>query len=209
MNQAISGYKTVGGTGQAEWVVKRSRFLATVCPCESEEAALACVEAERERHPDATHHCWAFRLSPRTGAARFFDDGEPSGTAGRPILGVLERQEIWHAVAVVVRYYGGQPLGASNLARAYAAAAQMALDAAGVVELRWHACWACNVDYNHLGPVLQLVEDAGGRVLERTFAETVRLRVAVPAAQSERWSQAVADRLRGPDALRPDGEAFL
>ena len=110
--------------------VKGSRFLSCVAPAPDADAALAVVAGVRQREAGASHHCWAYRLGPDAPAPRFSDDGEPSGSAGMPLLREIEGRALHHVVAVVTRYYGGTKLGVGGLARAYAEAAGQALDAA-------------------------------------------------------------------------------
>ncbi len=111
-------------TRATEVTVKRSRFIATAAPAADRDAALAAVEAARAAHPDARHHCWAWQGRNSAGSS---DDGEPAGTAGRPILGVIGHKALVDAVVVVSRYFGGIKLGAGGLVRAYAGAAEAVL----------------------------------------------------------------------------------
>ncbi len=115
-----------------EDVVDGSRFIARVRPVRSVAEAEALLAEARRDHPDATHHCWAYKVGE---ASRFSDDGEPGGTAGRPMLEVMLKRGLDGCAAVVVRYFGGRKLGAGGLARAYGAAVARALDAAGVRRL--------------------------------------------------------------------------
>src|SRR5690606_25357117 len=117
---------------QHEDVVEGSRFIAWVEPVSSADEALTLVTRARTEHPDATHHCWAYRLGDEM---RFSDDGEPGGTAGRPMLEVMLKRGLDGCAAVVTRYFGGKKLGAGGLVRAYGGAVARALDAAGVVRL--------------------------------------------------------------------------
>ena len=115
--------------GEAEFVEKKSRFIGRVWPVDTEEEALARVQEMKKKHYDATHNCWAYII--RDGAVRFSDDGEPGGTAGMPMLQVLQREGLFNVVCVVTRYFGGILLGAGGLVRAYTKGAKIAVDAAG------------------------------------------------------------------------------
>ncbi|RZU98274.1 IMPACT family protein [Spiribacter vilamensis] len=117
-------YRVPATTGTAEITVKRSRFIATAVPAADRDAALAAVDESRCQHPEARHHCWAWQ--GRNSAASS-DDGEPGGTAGRPILGVIGHKGLVDVVVVVTRYFGGTKLGAGGLVRAYAGAAEAVL----------------------------------------------------------------------------------
>ena len=116
---------------EAETEVRRSRFIARAAPVASREEALAFVERARRDHPEARHHCWAYVIGApgRATSAAMNDDGEPSGTAGKPILGVIEHKGIGDVVVVVIRYFGGVKLGAGGLVRAYAGGAEAVLSA--------------------------------------------------------------------------------
>ncbi len=117
---------------ELEEVVQGSRFIARVRPVSSVESALELLAELRSAHPNASHHCWAYRVGE---AQRFSDDGEPGGTAGRPMLEVMLKRDLDMVAAVVVRYFGGKKLGAGGLARAYSGAVAKALDVAGIREV--------------------------------------------------------------------------
>src|SRR5690606_11612852 len=123
-------YRVVAGTARAELREKGSRFIAEVFPVETEEEAAAAIEAVRRREHAATHHCTAYRLGPEGELFRASDDGEPSGTAGLPILRQIEARGLTNTLVVVTRYFGGTKLGRGGLIRAYGEAAARALDLA-------------------------------------------------------------------------------
>jgi uncharacterized YigZ family protein len=127
------GYVTVARSWTREAVVKGSRFIAQVAPVAGVEEALEKLAAVRAAHAEATHNPWAYRVGPEV---RFADDGEPGGTAGRPMLEVLQKRGLDHVLAVVTRYYGGTKLGAGGLVRAYGGSLARALDEAGCAEVR-------------------------------------------------------------------------
>lgn len=124
------GYKTVAGNVQHEVVVMGSRFIASVAPIRDADEFEVMLSSARTHHPDASHHCWAYRVASEQ---RFNDDGEPGGTAGRPMIEVLTKRELDHVGAVVVRYFGGRKLGAGGLARAYGGSVASAVRLAGEV----------------------------------------------------------------------------
>ena len=136
-----ASYLTVAAEATAEIEVRRSRFLCRVVHVESEDAARQVVEQERRAHRDARHHCWAFVLGPDGQVARSSDAGEPSGTAGAPMLEVLRGAEVSDVVAVVTRWFGGVLLGAGGLVRAYGDAVRAALQVAGTARRREVAFW--------------------------------------------------------------------
>ena len=122
------------GEGASEYMEKKSRFLGLITPVTTEAEARARLEAVKKQEYDARHNCWAYIL--HSGQKRYSDDGEPQGTAGQPILNVLEREGVQDVLCVVTRYFGGILLGAGGLCRAYTKAAKDALDDAGISELR-------------------------------------------------------------------------
>lgn len=122
-------YLVPTGDGEAQFIERRSRFIGHIFLTETEEEALARLKQMREQYWDATHNVYAYII--RDGATRFSDDGEPGGTAGMPVLQVLQREELYNVTCVVTRYFGGILLGAGGLVRAYAHGAKIAVDAAG------------------------------------------------------------------------------
>ena len=126
-------YKTVYTGGEGEIIEKKSRFIATVRPVESEEEALAFIEEMRKKYWDARHNCYVYSVGMNREATRCSDDGEPSGTAGRPMLDVILGQDIYNVAVVVTRYFGGVLLGTGGLVRAYSLAVQTGLAASTVI----------------------------------------------------------------------------
>ncbi|MBE5781219.1 MAG: YigZ family protein, partial [Clostridiales bacterium] len=131
----MAGYQTVKQQSYEELIEKKSRFIARCYPIESEEEALSILAAIRKEHHDATHNCWAYRLTPNGSIARYSDDGEPGGTAGLPILNAITGRELTDVLVIVTRYFGGILLGAGGLVRTYGKSAGLALDAAGIVKM--------------------------------------------------------------------------
>ena len=128
----IKPYKTLLNSSCEEYIINKSRFIAFAAHIESVEEALNAIKIQSERYPDATHHCYAYIIDENGSNSRFSDDGEPSGTAGLPILNVLKKRELCHSVIVVTRYFGGILLGAGGLVRAYTHSAAIAVEAAGI-----------------------------------------------------------------------------
>lgn len=175
------GHTTAKARAAHEDEVQGSRFVAVAAPVASVEEATALLDELRAAHPDASHHVWAYRVGE---AQRFSDDGEPGGTAGRPVLEVVLKRDLDFVAVVVVRYFGGRKLGAGGLARAYGAAAARALDAAGeqvvvdLARLRVTASFAdADVVLRTLDAEADVARgeagyDAAGLVLEVTLPET-------------------------------------
>ena len=135
-----TSYFTVAKEAEVEEVIKGSKFIGFVSSVRSVEAALAKLGEVRARYPDATHHCWAYRIGDEL---RFSDDGEPGGTAGRPMLETLQKRDLDRVIGIVTRYYGGAKLGAGGLVRAYGGTLAKTLDVAGVQEVKTHGDSRC------------------------------------------------------------------
>jgi uncharacterized YigZ family protein len=200
-------YRTVAGRGQGEFEVRGSRFVGYVSPAETVEDAEAFVEAVESEHPDATHNVPAYRVPTDPAATDVLlrewcsDDGEPSGSAGKPALNVLVQRDLRNLVAVVTRYYGGTNLGVGGLARAYARAVTDAVDDAGVVEERPHERFSAVVDYDDSGTVRGLLESAGVD-FEADYDERASFAVRVPVEEAAE----LRDRLRSATSGRVDLE---
>ncbi|MCD7756305.1 MAG: YigZ family protein [Firmicutes bacterium] len=164
--------------GEAGFVEKKSRFIGRVWPVESEQEALEKIQAMRKQHYDATHNCWAYIL--RDGAVRFSDDGEPGGTAGMPILQVLQREGLYNVVCVVTRYFGGILLGAGGLVRAYTKGAKIAVDAAGKsVKRVWMSLYV-PCPYTFYERVKLETAAFGGIIRKTDFGSEVEMEIMVP-----------------------------
>lgn len=172
-------YLTVRSFQSDEVVIKRSRFIGWGAPVASEEEALALIDQIRGEHPQATHHCFAYKAGLTSETVRFNDDGEPTGTAGRPILEVLQREGLQNTLVVVTRYYGGTPLGAAGLVRAYAQSAKLAVDAAGIVRRELHTRMECEVDYDAIGRIQHGLLERNVHVEDIAYGERVGLQLIV------------------------------
>ena len=145
------------------------------------------VEQLREKYPDARHHCWAYIIGDpnNTTSAGFDDDGEPNGTAGRPILNVLQHKSIGNVIIIVVRYFGGIKLGAGGLTRAYAGSAQAAVDEMVLTPYIPMTQVQIEADFANESQVRYVVEDMGGEIGEVTYSKAVTLTVTLPEAETE------------------------
>lgn len=141
------GYLTLGQAASGEFIIQKSRFIGHGAPVESEEEALRYLASIREQYRDASHHCYAYVVGKNAGIMRYQDDGEPSGTAGQPIIEVMKARQVVNACVVVVRYFGGVLLGAGGLTRAYSKGASTAIDACGVVSMEPSARLALELPY--------------------------------------------------------------
>ncbi|MBE6945205.1 MAG: YigZ family protein [Ruminococcaceae bacterium] len=177
--------------GQDEFIEKKSRFIGRVWPVETEEEALARIQEMRKQHYDATHNCWAYII--RDGAVRFSDDGEPGGTAGMPMLQVLQREGLNNIVCVVTRYFGGILLGAGGLVRAYTKGAKIAVDAAGKSMKRVWTVLYLPIPYSWYERVKLEVAAFGGIIRDTQFGMDVELEVLFPEAQTQPFLDRLTD----------------
>lgn len=171
--------------GQGEYTEKKSRFIATVEKCESPEESMAFVEGIRKRYWDARHNCYAFCVGSRGELTRCSDDGEPAGTAGRPMLEVLTREEIRNAAVVVTRYFGGVLLGTGGLVRAYTQAVKEGLKNSVLGRMRWGAEVRVSADYNDIGKILYLLGNKGIEPVSADYTDRAALKLLVPAEEAE------------------------
>ncbi|WP_349829213.1 YigZ family protein [Brevibacterium litoralis] len=190
-------YLTPRGDHTAEIEIKRSRFIARVAHVETEEQARAVVEEERSAHPKARHHCSAFVLDPDSRTQRSSDDGEPSGTAGIPMLEVLTGHGLTYAVAVVTRYFGGTLLGAGGLVRAYGGAVSAALDGMEVDERELLVPVTVDLDYSVAAGLTVTAEQRGWKVVDSEYGASVVHTIAVPPDDVEALVAVLADASAG------------
>ncbi len=177
--------------GEDEFTEKKSRFIGRVWPVESEEEALEKIAAMKKQHYDATHNCWAYII--KDGAVRFSDDGEPGGTAGMPMLQVLQREGLNNVVCVVTRYFGGILLGAGGLVRAYTKGAKIAVDAAGKSMKRvWDVLYV-PCPYSYYERVKLEVAAFGGVIRNTDFGVEVDLEIMLPESQTQPFLTRLTD----------------
>ena len=194
-------YRTVAERASASFEVQGSEFIGHVTPAETVAEAEAFVEEIRETYADATHNVPAYRVRDSPFREYSNDDAEPSGSAGKPALNVLQQRELENVVAVVTRYYGGTNLGVGGLARAYGRAVKDGVDAAGVVESVPHERFRVTVEYDDSGRVRGLLESAGVD-FSADYEADVTFAVRVPAAEGA----ALRDRIRSATSGRADIE---
>jgi len=168
-----------------EIIVSRSRFICYISPCCSQEEAKKQIKKRQCEHPQASHHCYAFLCGKPLDSQKygFSDDGEPSGTAGRPMLSTLQGSNIGEICAVVVRYFGGTKLGTGGLQRAYSASVRQALTLL-VTKTKIpmvHKTLACQ--YTQVNDILHLLEQVGGKVIEQNYTDSVFLTISLPEEQ--------------------------
>ena len=169
----MEGYLTITDVTEGEYSEKRSRFIGILSPCESEERASEIIAATKSKYFDARHTAFCYIL--KDGTARFSDDGEPHGTAGKPMLDVLEGSGIKDAIVTVTRYFGGVLLGTGGLVRAYSAAAKEAISKANILELCACTVLSVNCDYTYHSRLLSLIENSNAEVINTEFTDKVKV----------------------------------
>jgi len=174
-------YQTLKRPVRANLEIKKSQFIAFAYPVASRDEAMFHVEQLRLEFPDARHHCWAYIIGDpsNTTSAGFDDDGEPNGTAGRPILNVLQHKAIGNVIIIVVRYFGGIKLGAGGLTRAYAASAQLAVDEMQLVEFIPKSTLIIETDFANEAHCRYIAAQLDGIIGEVNYSQTVQLPVTI------------------------------
>ena len=185
-------YRTVEAPAEAALRERSSKFLAYIYPVQSEEEIREILDSLRKRYFDATHHCYAWRLGPRGERFRANDDGEPSGTAGKPILGQLLSNDITDCLTVVVRYFGGTKLGGPGLIAAYRESAAEAIAAARVVERTVDRTLTVDFPYVAMNDIMRVVKEEQPRIAGQAFDNLCTLRLVIRESRAE----LLAEKLR-------------
>ncbi len=188
-----------GGEGRIE--EKKSRFIATVQPVSSEKEALDFIAAMKKKYWDASHNCSAFVVGEHQELQRCSDDGEPQGTAGRPMLEVLLGKDLHNTAAVVTRYFGGTLLGTGGLVRAYSAAVQEGLNACTIAEQSYGVCLTIRTDYNSIGKIQYLLGRQNLPTLNAEYTDIVEIRTLVEKSQEQSLRDAVIEATSGKAAF--------
>ena len=181
--------------GEDEFIEKKSRFIGRLWPVETEEAALEKIQEMKKKHYDATHNCWAYII--KDGAVRFSDDGEPGGTAGMPMLQVLQREGLYNCVRVVTRYFGGVLLGAGGLVRAYTKGSKIAVDAAGKSMKRVWTVLYVPCPYTYYERVKLLVAECEGIIRQTDFGAEVELELLFAENMAGTFLEKLTDMTAG------------
>lgn len=181
-------YQTLAGPSEGFFKDKGSKFLAYAFPVANDSEAKSHLNDLRELHPKAVHHCYAYRLGSDRMSYRTSDDGEPSGTAGRPILNVLYSKNVTNLLIVVVRYFGGTLLGVPGLINAYKTATESALDAAEVVTRHYFSVYELSFAYPQMNDVMRIVKEMELPVRVQSFEMECRMEVEVRTTWIERFA---------------------
>jgi len=204
MNKSF--YKIVYKPGTGEIVEKKSRFISNVYNIENEEEVSTYISAIKKKHWDARHNCYAFVLGDNNQIQRCSDDGEPNGTAGKPILEVLLRSEIHNCIIIVTRYFGGTLLGTGGLVRAYGIAAKIGLENSTILEKRFGNILKIVTDYNGLGKVQYITGQMELDILEIVYSDIVSITIVISVDIMNEFENKVTEALAGKVVLENEGE---
>ena len=187
--------------GQGEITEKKSRFIATVRPVESEDEAVSFINEMKKKYWDARHNCSAFVIGKRQELTRCSDDGEPAGTAGRPMLDVLLKENIHNAAVVVTRYFGGVLLGTGGLVRAYQQATKAGLSASEIIEKKEGAVLFIRTDYTGIGRLQYLLAQEKITVMDTAYEADVLVKAVIPENDKKRIEKTIIEQTNGTAKL--------
>ena len=199
-------YRTVTKNAQAEFVEKKSRFIAYVRKVSTEDEARAFIEEIKKKHWDATHNVFAYQVGESSEIQRFSDDGEPQGTAGMPVLNVLKGGELKNTAIVVTRYFGGTLLGTGGLVRAYGRAASLGVEAAGISEMVLMKRYRIQADYSLFGKIEYYIQTEGFPLENVSYTDTVTAEVLIEPQQENGFLKKLSETASGREIAELIGE---
>lgn len=205
----LESYKTLleGGTG--EIVEKKSRFIATVRLVETEEEALAFIEEMKKKYWDARHNCYVYSVGMNREYTRCSDDGEPSGTAGRPMLDVILGEDIYNVAVVVTRYFGGILLGTGGLVRAYSKAVQEGLRGSRIIEKQYGISLEVTTDYTGIGKIQYIAGERKLPILDSEYTDKVVMKLLVPAGEVASVQKAITEGTSGRAKMQKEKDLYF
>ncbi|MBR2043307.1 MAG: YigZ family protein [Clostridia bacterium] len=202
----MEGYLTVLSSSAGEYEEKRSRFIANLFPVACEEEAMSLVKELKSKYWDARHNVYAYVLS--TGECRFSDDGEPHGTAGKPILDVINGKKLKNVCIVVTRYFGGVLLGTGGLVRAYSEAAKQAVINATIAEMGILGLFSVTCDYVQYNRLLPLLQGIGATVTDTVFEAEVKVSFSLDKTKKDELGDKLTDAFFGKLSAKAEGETI-
>lgn len=205
----LPSYLTVKGSGEHEIVIQKSRFIAFISRAETEEEAQEFIQKIKKEHWNATHNCSAYLIGENDQIQKANDDGEPSGTAGVPILEVLKKRQLKDTVAVITRYFGGIKLGAGGLIRAYGKATSEGLTATGIVERKLMAVMHTTVDYTWLGKLENELRSSVYSIKDIHYLDNVEIEVYVEENQTSAFTDWMTELTNGQGKIRKGESIYM
>lgn len=190
-------YRTTGSYGEDQTIINKSRFIGYSLPINSEEEALEFIEEIKTKHRDATHNVYAYVLGEDSNIQRFNDDGEPSGTAGIPVLEVLKKEDLRNVVVVVTRYFGGIKLGGGGLIRAYTRGAKIAIEAGVIVDMKLHMGLKLILPYTLYGKIENFLINGNYKTEEIKYEENVEVYIYIIKSQIDHFTSDIVNLTSG------------
>ncbi|KEO83305.1 YigZ family protein [Tumebacillus flagellatus] len=197
----LKSYRTLLAPGVETLIIKKSRFIGYATPVQSEEEALEFIASLQKKHWDATHNCYAYVFGPHDEVQKASDDGEPSGTAGKPILEVIKKEELHNVAVVVTRYFGGIMLGAGGLIRAYSSGCVAALHAAGIVTRILFQEIAIDIDYTWYGKIENELHAGGWHIDRVDYLDRVTVYALCPVDETQSLHKQLINATNGQALL--------
>lgn len=201
-------YRTIYQGGEDEIVEKKSRFIASVIPVENEEEALEFIEKTKKQYWNARHNCFAYVIGERGQLQRCSDDGEPNGTAGKPMLDVLLGNELRNVAVVVTRYFGGTLLGTGGLVRAYSQAVKAGLQASVMITKILGVKLHIETDYTTFGKIQYILAQRELKILDTVYTDKVELEVLIPKTELEQVMHAITEGTNAQADMTPKEECY-
>lgn len=201
-------YKTIARKGNASLTEKKSRFIASVAPVESEEDAIEFVSSVKAKYPDARHNVYAYVIDENN-IFRYSDDGEPQGTAGMPVLDAMRKDGIVDAAVVVTRYFGGILLGTGGLVRAYSSSARAGLENAQIVMRTMCDVISVKVDYTLSGKVQYILSEGGYMIEDTVYGNDVTYIVCVKCSETESFLSKITDETNARAVCEKNGKKYV
>lgn len=204
----IKTYNVITEDALGEFEEKKSRFIASIHPVNSEEDALAFINSIRKKHYDARHNCYAFIIGPGKELMRSSDDGEPQGTAGKPMLEVLNGYDVTNVVAVVTRYFGGTLLGTGGLVRAYTQAMKEAMETAQIATIDFCSDISVTVGYSDINNLQHYFEEADIKTVSTDYLENVTMTIRIKADRKEDVVNKLTSLTKGQGVINIISEGY-
>lgn len=205
----LDRYLTIGHAGEHEIIIKKSKFICHIKNVTTEEEANAFIESIKRKHWDATHNCSAYMIGEHDEVQKANDDGEPSGTAGKPILEVIKKNKLKDTVIVVTRYFGGILLGAGGLIRAYGQSASEVIQDVGVIERILHTIVSITVDYTWLGKLENELNNKEYKIQEINYLDQVTIKVYAEVGKEELLENFITNITNGQAKITRGEQLYL